>query len=103
MSIRLLKLIVKGIYPHLRCSQRTPRARNKAILSSSFVLGPSVQIWKNHPYIGQIVSPGAHAVCGFAVINCGIEIYGLTPRDYVSPGYKIHGPQGALGVTINNI
>jgi len=63
-----------------------PGAGNKAIPSSSFVLGPSVQIWKYHPYIGQNVSPAAHAVSGITVINCGIEIYGIRPRDSYSLG-----------------
>ena len=36
------------------------------------------------PYIGQNVSPDAHAVFGIAVNNCGTEYYGITTRDSMS-------------------
>lgn len=39
--------------------------------------------------ICQNVSPAAHAAFGIAVISCGIENYGITPRDSMSLGVEL--------------
>jgi len=64
------------VYTSPNHTLKHPGGRNGHLTNISIYLYPLHDNKFFGPYIGQNVSPAAHAVFGIAVIYCGIECYG---------------------------